>query len=138
MAIIETIKRDRIQAMKDKDAAKRGMLDMILNTANSLAKEAGTGSPTDEHTITAIRREAKAAHKNAEDDRLPADKRTEAEAEAEFFESYLPRQMGEQELRELIAGLPAPDDIRAVMAELDSRIPGQYDKGLAARIAKGR
>lgn len=60
-----------------------------------------------------------------------------------YVKALLPEQMTEQELRTYIKGyvedyseMPNKLNIGAVMASLNLRFDGQFDKGLASRIAK--
>lgn len=63
------------------------------------------------------------------------------QAEIEVIERYLPKQLGESETREAVAGIIAElslstkKDLGTVMKEIKARYPGQVDGKLASSIA---
>jgi uncharacterized protein YqeY len=63
------------------------------------------------------------------------------QAEIEVIERYLPKQLGEEETREAVAGiikelsLSTKRDLGTVMKEIKARYPGQVDGRLASSIA---
>jgi uncharacterized protein len=131
LAIAEQIQRDVTAAMKAGDRDRVGALRLVLSELQKAAKE-GDG---DEQAVLRRerkrRRESEAAYRDAGRSELAA-----AEAyEAGVIESYLPAELGEQELDALVAsaiadtGAAGPRDmgkaIKHVMAAAGGRADGK-------------
>ncbi len=128
-SVTETLKSDVVRAMKAGERDRVGALRMILSELQRAAKD-GT---SDE--LAVLRRERKrrldAERTYREADRLEL---AEAEhAEAELIGTYLPVELGADELRDLVrqavaaAGAASPRDIGRVMPLALAAVDGRAD-----------
>ena len=129
MSLAEQVKSDVTTAMKGGDKQRVGTLRLVLSELQKDAKE----GPGDE--LAVLRRERKrrleaatAFREGGRDDLATAE-----EAEAEIIESYLPAELGDDELRELIAdainetGASSQKEMGAAMKATMARVQGRAD-----------
>ena len=129
MTILEQVQEDVKTAMKAGEKEKVGQLRMIVNALQQEAKE----GKDDE--VAALQRErkrrldaAEALREGGRDDAAGAE-----EAEAELIEAYLPAQLSDEELAELVAsaveesGASEPKDMGNVMKVLMPKVGGRAD-----------
>jgi len=127
--ILGRVQEDVKAAMKAGEKDKVGQLRMIVNALQQEAKE----GKDDE--VAALQRERKrrldAAEALREGDRADAAKAEEDEAE--LIEGYLPAQLSDEELGELVAaavdetGASEPKDMGNVMKALMPKVGGRAD-----------
>ncbi len=141
MTLIERLRADRIQALKDRDALKKGILSLVVSNSQLAAKESGDDNPTDAQVVTAIKKLKKGNQDLLE--KVPDNE--DAKKEIEILDSYLPKQLSEEELREVITNCiktfpdgmeEGPRAIGAVMSYLKDNYAGRYDGKAASSIAK--
>jgi uncharacterized protein len=142
MAIVEQIKADMLDAMRAKEKERVGALRLLLSELQKAAKE----GPDDE--VTVLRRERKrrveaacAFREGAREDLAAGE-----EAEAEIISAYLPAELSDQELTEIVervvgeTGASSVKDMgnvmKQVMAIAGSRADGKRVSGLV-RAALG-
>jgi len=129
MTILEQVQEDVKTAMKAGEKERVGRLRMLVNALQAEEKE-GKGDE-----VAALQRERKrrldAAEALREGDRS---QQAEAEeAEAELIETYLPEQLSDDELSELVAsaveesGATETKDMGAVMKVLLPKLSGRAD-----------
>jgi hypothetical protein len=129
MSILAQVQEDVKTAMKAGEKERVGQLRMLVNALQAEEKE-GKGDE-----VAALQRERKrrldAAEALKEGDRT---EQAEAEeAEAKLIEGYLPEQLSDQELSELIAGAveesgaTEPKDMGGVMKVLMPKLGGRAD-----------
>jgi uncharacterized protein YqeY len=127
--ILERVQEDVKTAMKAGERDRVGALRMIVNALQQEAKE----GKDDE--VAALQRErkrrldaAEALREGGRDDQAAAEK-----AEAELIEGYLPEQLSDEELAELVAsaveetGASEPKDMGGVMKSLMPKVGGRAD-----------
>ena len=127
--ILEQVQDDVKAAMKAGEKDKVGQLRMIVNALQQEAKE---GSDDE---VAALQRErkrrlaaAEALREGGRDDAAGAE-----EDEAKLIEGYLPAQLSDEELAELVAaavdeaGASEPKDIGNVMKALMPQVGGRAD-----------
>ncbi|MBM3667361.1 MAG: hypothetical protein FJW90_07770 [Actinobacteria bacterium] len=129
MAILEQVQEDVKAAMKAGEKDRVGRLRMLVNALQQEAKE---GSDDE---VAALQRERKRRLDAAE--ALREGGREEAaaaeEAEAELIEGYLPAQLSDEELAELVAaaveeaGASEAKDMGGVMKALMPKLGGRAD-----------
>lgn len=129
MSILEQVQEDVKTAMKAGQKDTVGRLRMIVNALQQEGKE-GMGDE-----VAALQRERKRRLDAAE--ALREGGRTDAagaeEAEAELIEGYLPAQLSDEELGELVAtavqqtGASEPKDMGNVMKALMPKVGGRAD-----------
>ena len=129
MSILEQVQDDVKTAMKAGERDRVGALRMIVNALQQEAKE----GKDDE--VAALQRErkrrldaAEALREGGRDDQAAAE-----ESEAELIEGYLPEQLSDEELSELVAaaveeaGASEPKDMGGVMKVLMPKVGGRAD-----------
>ena len=103
MAIKDKIMEDYKQAMRQKDELKKNILNYIISQIRYKRIELGRDL-TDEEVVQVIKKEIK-ARKEAYDLYVKSGNEKVAQDEAEaikILESYLPKQLSEEELVELV------------------------------------
>lgn len=133
MQLIDQLKQDRINAMKQKDQFKRDTLSTLIGDLQTNQKKENNDL-TDAVVVQAIKK----ALQNAEENyKLTND--TKFKDEAELYEQYLPTQMDQQQLTDTIKEIIEQNDnptIGVVMKELKTKYDGQFDGKLASSIVK--
>lgn len=129
MTILEQVQEDVKTAMKAGEKERVGQLRMLVNALQAEEKE-GKGDE-----VAALQRERKrrldAAEALKEGDRT--DQAEAEEAEAKLIEGYLPEQLSDEELSELVAsaveeaGATEPKDMGGVMKVLMPKVGGRAD-----------
>lgn len=128
--------------MKARDALKKNVLRSLKAAVDKEAKD--KGCEADEKMVVQVAtRQRKQRLESAETYRANGDEdRAKAEeAEAELVAQYLPEQLGEEELAQIIkqavaeSGASAPSDLGKVMGVLSPRLAGKADmKEVAGRV----
>ena len=140
MSILERVQADTREAMKAGERDRVGALRML---ASALQQDAKLG---DDDAVAVLHRErkrrleaAEAFRKGGSEDRAAAE-----ESEAALIETYLPAQLSEQELEELVAGAieesgaAGPQEMGKVMSVLMPRVRGRADGKRVSAIARQR
>ena len=120
MSKIDTVRAAMMQAMKDKDKARKDALSLLLSALKSKAIDK-RADLTEEEENAVIFREIKQAQETI--DTTPADRVQtieEAKLRMSVYSEFVPKLMGEEEIREVIA---------AVLAELGIEKPTAKEKG---------
>ncbi|WP_415913192.1 GatB/YqeY domain-containing protein [Neptuniibacter sp. QD37_11] len=131
------IKADQLAARKSKETLKISLLTTLLGEAGTSGKEA---APSDESVIAKIL-SFKKKIKETIDERV---KRgvdiSEQEAELAILNEYLPKQLSDAELKDLIEsfisekGLNSVKQMSMVMGYLSGQFKGQFDGNLAKEM----
>ena len=150
MSILSTIQADVKDAMKARDAETTQTLRLLVNALQNAAKDAGTDDLADDEAIQVLTRQKKQCVEAAEAfEGGGAEERAAAErAQIEMIDRYLPAQLGEDELAELVAaaisetGATAPKDMGQVMKALMPKVQGRADgkavsQAVQSRLASG-
>jgi uncharacterized protein len=137
----EGLRADLKNAMLAKDSTRTRIVRAVLAAAKNLAIEKKAPSLGEQDLLTVVKREVKQRHESAEFARQAGRSETVAELQAEIamLEDYLPKQLGETDLRaaiETIVSDTGATSIGPIMKELSARYPGRYDGKLASRIAQ--
>jgi uncharacterized protein YqeY len=129
MSLAETVKQDLTSAMKAQDKARVGALRLLLSELQKAAKE---GSDDE---VAVLRRERKrrldaaGQFRDAGRDELADGE----ESEAALIAGYLPAELGDDELRAIVAqavtetGASSPKDLGGVMKLAMERVDGRAD-----------
>lgn len=138
--LIEQIKKDNIQAMKDHDVLARAIYGVVMNKCllASIELKKDGKEMTDVDTIQIIQKTIKELTEEKEN-YLKAGNSLEAEnidRQKSIIEKYLPKMLTEQEIREIIAGLE-DKSIPTIMKHFKANYAGQVDMGVVNRIARG-
>ena len=125
MAVADTLKSDLITAMKAGEKERVAALRMVLSELQKAAKEGG------DDEVTVLRRERKrrlesaTAFRDAGREELA----TAEESEADLITTYLPAELGDDELRSIVqdavaqVGATSPKDMGQVMKAAMARMP---------------
>jgi uncharacterized protein YqeY len=141
----ETLKNDLTEAIRSSDKVVSGTIRMVLTAITNeevSGKEARTLS--DDEIITVLSREAKKRREAAEEFGKAgrADKAAEEKAEGEVIARYLPAQLSEDDVKQLIAaaiaatGAAGPADMGKVMGAIKSQIAGKADGAMVSSLVK--
>jgi len=140
------LKEELKQSMLAKDADKTSTLRMVISALGYYEIEkGGAGYEASEEDIeTILQKQAKQRRDSIE--QFKAGNRPElAEKETkelELIESYLPKQMAEEEVKQLVdeavaqTGATMASDMGKVMGALMPKIKGKADGGLVSRLVK--
>lgn len=145
MSLKEKLQSDLTDAMRARDEVRSSTIRMVLTAIRNeevAGKEAKELS--DAEVITVLSREAKKRREAAEafeqggaSDRAAAEK-----AEGAIIAEYLPQQLSESELKDLIAaaiaetGASVPSGMGLVMKSLQPKIAGRADGGTVSSLVK--
>ncbi|MDP2637727.1 MAG: GatB/YqeY domain-containing protein [Candidatus Levybacteria bacterium] len=139
--------RDELkQSMLAKDTLRTSVLRMLLSSLNYYEiQKGGAGyEATDEDVMTVIAKEAK-QRKDSIEEFKKANRPELAEKEnkeLEMLQAYLPAQMGEEEIREIVKqtineiGATSIADIGKVMGALMPKVKGKSDGALVSKIVR--
>jgi uncharacterized protein len=131
MKLIDKVREQRNLARKEgKVEIELPLLSLLLGELESASKRDGS-EITDEKVIAAAKKLIKS---NNETEKL-AGPSAKIVKENAILETFLPRQMSEEEIKKFIFESGALN-IGEVMKALNSTYPGMFDKGMASKIAK--
>lgn len=138
-SLLERLRADLNRARKARDKDRTLLLGTTLAEARN--REIELGRPLTDDDVSAVltaavKRREEAAHQMREAARTElADRET---SEAEALRAYLPEQLGEDEVRALVADAVAAgaSDLGAVMRAVMPRIRGRFDGRDANRLAR--
>ena len=137
--IIDEIKKDNVQAMKDKNTLARAIYGVVMNKvllANIEAKKDGK-ELTDTDFIQILQKTIKELTEEKEN-YIKAGNTAEAEnieKQKEILSKYLPQMMSEDEIRNIIANME-DKSIPSVMKHFKANYAGKVDMSLVNKIAR--
>ena len=145
MGLKETLKSDLTEAIRSSDKVVSGTIRMVLTAITNeevSGKEARVLS--DEEIITVLSREAKKRREAAEEFAKAGrtDRAADEKAEGEVIAKYLPAQLSEDDIKQLIAdavastGAAGPADMGKVMGAIKPKIAGKADGALVSSLVK--
>lgn len=138
MTLADTVKQDLTASMKAGEKERVGTLRLILSELQKAAKDGNT----DEQAV--LRRERKRRLESAEAFRKGDRPELAAaeESEAEVIATYLPAEMGDDELRRIVeaavaeSGAQSPKDMGQVMKAAMPKVGGLADGKRVSAMAK--
>lgn len=143
MAILDQIKLDLQQAMRAGEKARVGALRLVLSELQKAAKEGSDDELAVLRRERKRRLEAASAYREAGRDDLA----TGEEAESELIGGYLPAELSDAELQDIVeravreSGAQSPKDIgqamKQAMAVVDGRADGKRVSGLVRASLQG-
>ncbi len=137
--IIDEIKKDNVQAMKDKNTLARAIYGVVMNKvllASIEAKKDGK-ELSDTEVVQILQKTIKELTEEKEN-YIKAGNAAEAEnieKQKEILTKYLPQMLSEDEIKNIIAGLP-DKSIPSIMKLFKAEYAGKVDMGLVNRIAR--
>ena len=135
------LRKDNMKAMKEHDTLTKGVLSLVISAIALAEKEAGhTLEKNDE--LPYIQREIKQTNETIES--IPEnreDLKEEAQKKLKLLSSYLPKQLTEDEIHQIIEGIlqekglePLKRNQGPVMREILDKYKGQTDGKTVNRI----
>ena len=137
--IIDEIKKDNVQAMKDKNTLARAIYGVVMNKvllANIEAKKDGK-ELSDDEVVQILQKTIKELTEEKEN-YVKAGNSAEAEnieKQKEILTKYLPQMMSEDEIKSIIAGME-DKSIPSVMKHFKANFAGKVDMSLVNRVAR--
>jgi uncharacterized protein len=141
VSLLDRVKADVTTAMKAGDRGRAGALRLITNELQKAHKEAA-GSEADEVAVLQRERkrrlEAADAYRDAGRDDLAEGERNEAV----LIEAYLPAQLSDDELHEIVGdvvaetGAASPKEMGRVMSMVMPRVQGRADGKRVSAVVK--
>ena len=138
--IIDEIKKDNIQAMKDKNALARAIYGVVMNKvllAGIEAKKDGK-ELTDIDVVQILQKTIKELTEEKEN-YVKVGNMAEAEnieKQKEILSRYLPQMMSEEEIKNIIAGLE-DKSMPNIMKHFKANYAGKVDMGVVNKLARG-
>lgn len=145
--MIKTIRTDIKTAMMEKDVIKRDVLKMVLNKANSLAKDAKIDEPTNDMVLDAIKKEMKQIQDTIDiltsNGKSDSDLYKESVQKLDILKAYLPKQLTEDELEVQIKEFIEKNNIdtsnrgavmKVVMPEFKSKADGKLINKVVGKL----
>lgn len=102
MSLLTTLRKDKMQALKEKDSLKNGICSLLLSAIALAEKEKGS-ELSEEEAIAFVQRELKQTKDTLA--QTPTDRSDlieETKKKIAIIESYLPEQMSEEEIESAI------------------------------------
>ncbi len=145
MALKEKLQNDLTEAMRARDEVRSSTIRMVLTAIKNeevSGKEARDLSGAE--VITVLSREAKKRREAAEafEQAGANDRAANEKAEGVIIAEYLPAQLSEAELKDLIAsaiaetGATGPQQMGLVMKSIQPKIAGRADGGIVSSLVK--
>ena len=142
MSKIDTVRSAMMQAMKDKDKARKDALSLLLAALKNKAIDK-RADLTEEEENAVIFREIKQAQETV--DTTPEDRVQiieEAKLRISVYSEFAPKLMSEEEIREVITAVlaelaienPTAKDKGRIMKNLMPRVMGKADGGLVNQV----
>lgn len=142
MSKIDTVRGAMMQAMKDKDKARKDALSLLLAALKNKAIDK-RADLTEEEENAVIFREIKQAQETV--DTTPADRVQiieEAKLRISVYSEFVPKLMDEEEIRAVIVSVlaelaiekPTVKDKGKIMKTLMPRVKGKADGGLVNQV----
>lgn len=139
MTLLATIKSAQLTARKNRDIIATALLTTLIGEASMPGKNDGNRESTDQEVVAVIKKFIK----NANEVLKVSDNET-SRTELSILESFLPKQLSEEELRSSIQSIVSVTEavngskpkMGDVMKALKQKHDGQYDGGLASKLIK--
>jgi uncharacterized protein YqeY len=139
--LIDQIKQAQVEARKSRNTLAATLLTTLLGEANMVAKNAQRDTPTDEEVTVVVKKFLKG---NLETQSFLANgSNPEAletvKAEQVILEVYLPKQLSEEELVQIVSAAilaGTASNVGALMGFLKANHSGKYDGKIASAAVK--
>jgi uncharacterized protein YqeY len=137
--LMEKIREDMITARKGTDTVARNLLITLYSEAQAVGKNKRNGDTTDEEVVSMVK---KFITNLEETVRLLEARNQDVHAqthELEILRTFLPRQMTEQELTQVVQNLVTAHvgaNMGQIMTQLKADHAGTYDGKMASQVVK--
>ncbi|MBR1987469.1 MAG: GatB/YqeY domain-containing protein [Clostridia bacterium] len=138
--LIDDIKKDNVQAMKDKNTLARAIYGVVMNKVllHSIECKKDGKEQTDADVVQILQKTIKELTEEKEN-YLKAGNETEAnniEVQKEILIKYLPQMLSEDEIKNIIANLE-DKSIPSIMKHFKAEYAGKVDMSIVNKIARG-
>ena len=138
--ILDEIKKDNVQAMKDKDTLARAIYGVVMNKAllHSIECKKDGKEQTDADIVQILQKTIKELTEEKEN-YIKAGNTTEAEnieKQKNIISKYLPKMLSEDEIKNIIANLE-DKSIPSIMKHFKAEYAGKVDMSMVNKIARG-
>jgi len=143
MTLKETIEKDLIESMKEKDENTLSVLRMLKSAVKN--KEIEAKKELEDADITTVIQSQIKSRRDSVEMYEKADRKELAEkekAEIEILQKYLPEQMSEEDIRSIVqkavndTGAAGIQDMCKVMGKIMPEVKGKADGSLVSSIVK--
>ena len=138
--IIDEIKKDNVQAMKDKNIVARTIYGVVINKFMlvNIEKRKTGGEMTDADMVAILQKTIKELTEEAENYAKVGNsvQVEEINNQKKILEVYLPQMMSEDEIRNIIANLE-DKSMPSIMRHFKANFAGKVDMQLVNKIARG-
>lgn len=135
MTILETIKKDQLQARKAGEKFKATVLTTLLSEIANIGKNDGNRETKDEEALKVIAKFVKGVKENI----TLVGENEDLKNELNIYLEYLPKQLTESELKNEIDKIKKAldtDSIGLIMKNLNENFKGQFDGKMASILIK--
>lgn len=144
MSLLERLNNDMKQAMKNKEKDKLSVIRMVKASMQNEAIKLGKNELSEEEELTILSREVKQRKDSLHefDKAGREDLVDKVRTELTFVELYLPKQLSEEELTEIVKdaisdiGAKSKADMGKVMAALMPKVKGKADGSLVNKLVQ--
>lgn len=138
MSLLNQIKSDQVEARKARNAPLASLLTTLLGEAQIIGKNAGRET-TDDEVVEKVKAFIKNINFSLE--KVPeGDARNQLVFEKNILERYLPEQITEERMFEIIKATRelkgSKIEMKEIMNLFKNRFPGQYDGKVLSNVAK--
>ena len=143
MSLLDKLNDDMKQAMKDKDKLKLSVIRMVKSSAKN--EEINQGKElSEDQVLTLLNRELKQRRDSLQEfeNAGRTDLAEQTRAEIEVLLTYLPEQLGEAEVRQIVqetveqVGATSKKDLGKVMGAIMPKVKGKADGNLVNKIVQ--
>ncbi|MDN3018580.1 GatB/YqeY domain-containing protein [Paenibacillus sp. BSR1-1] len=144
MSLLERLNNDMKQAMKNKEKDKLSVIRMVKSSLQNEAIKLGVKELSEDVELTVLSREVKQRKDSLHEfDKAGREDLVEKlRAELAVVELYLPKQLSEEELSEIVAqtisevGAKSKADMGKVMAAIMPKVKGKADGSLVNKFVQ--
>lgn len=136
--LVEKLQKDTLEARKNKEADRAGLLTTVLSQVKTMAIDDGHRAPNDQDVLKVVRQFLKGIAENLElaaQGKMSAEEKAKSEAEKKILEGYLPTQLSADDLKKIIKE-SGVKNLGEAMKLLKEKYDGQYDGKTASAAAK--
>jgi uncharacterized protein YqeY len=142
VSLLDQVKADVTTAMKAGDRERANALRLITNELQKAHKENAAGSEADEVAVLQRERKRRIEAADAYRDAGRDDLAQGEQREAELIEGYMPQQLSDDELHEIVGdvvaetGAASPQEMGKVMSMVMPRVQGRADGKRVSAVVK--
>ena len=137
--IIDEIKKDNVQAMKDKNTLARAIYGVVMNKVLLASIEAKKdGKELNDTDVVQILQKTIKELTEEKENYIKAGNAVEAEnieTQKQIISKYLPKMLSEEEIKNIIACME-DKSIPSVMKHFKANYAGKVDMGMVNRVAR--